>query len=321
MSKRKVIPIDELYKTVGIDTPRTDSVTTTDSGLEITESVDIPKRDWEGATPNNLRYDHIAIQESISERNANQQIRNYRGAMDFLSCVDLPYGNKTTGRVKSIISKYSNIDLTEFLKQENAMIYKMFVRIIKQYVRSKYDGTTYLIGDGIGLLASVLDDYDIIKENKVRNIDLDPVGQFVFDFMFTREARKDWQFKATTEDAFHINYESHDFKCVLSDNTESPAFNERPGVIINMALSKIGRVQEWYDLITDGADQLLILVGEKETPKSKVEQSFEDIEEFDNALPMERVIALHKLEIGKRAFYIKIGYKKCTHTTTLRRFT
>ncbi len=75
----------------------------------------------------------------------------------------------------------------------------------------KYIGVVYLLGGGIGLLASMLLDTKMRFEN-IRSFDINGTGQFLADELHKKELLQDWRFKANTQDLFDINYIENEFQ-------------------------------------------------------------------------------------------------------------
>lgn len=302
--KRKTISVDDLYKTITLDAPQTDSVMTSESGAEITEHVHVPRKRSGVATEENKKFNHTLLQKELSERNNNQMTRNYRYAMDYLACTNLPYDSTMPARLKSFISKYPNIDLSTVLTKEEANLHRYLVNLVEVSAKTKFDGTVYNIG-GYGLLPLMLFESKVlVRYNKIRNIDIDPRCQFMADYLMGQEIKANWTFKATTEDACNIDYDDHTFTCILSDDSTSPAFNETPGVIINTKVSRFDDPQRWYDSIGKNKT-LLILVGESDGVKNP----YDHLRHFSESFPMDRTMVTNTLKMNNKMYFIKMGYK------------
>ena len=173
-----------------------------------------------------------------SKKNVNQQLFNYRCAMEYLAHINFqnPNSDLIIDRFKDIIYDYPNIDLSSFANKNNAILNTAIIRQMQYAYGQKYLGVLYILQGGMGLLGAMFLDSAMRFEN-IRSFDANGSCQFLADEFMKDELLKDWRFKSCERDIFDIDYNENEFITRLPDGSFSEPYNEVPGTIINTQVS------------------------------------------------------------------------------------
>lgn len=247
-------------------------------------------------------YDYQKMAVEYSKENVSQQLYNYRCAMEFLAHVKLTDNDAIVDRFKDMIYNYPNVDISSFANKENAQLYSWIVQQMIYVYGQKYIGVVYMLGGGIGLLASMLLDTKMRFEN-IRSFDINGTGQFLADELHKKELLQDWRFKANTQDLFDIDYIENEFQTRLQSGKLSDPYKEIPGTIINCSVSYLTNFQDWYDMIPD--TKRVVLVGET----GDVPRPFPSSQNFNLRFPMSFEQYSGVITVGEKQFFMKMGLK------------
>lgn len=252
-------------------------------------------------------YDYPAMADKYSEINVEQQLGNYRQAMEFLAHVTLSKNidnDKIVDKLKDLMYSYPNVDMSSFVNKNHAILYSWIIENLVRVYGQKYLGTIYILGGGIGMLGAMLLDTALRLEN-IRSLDINGTCKFLADEMMKKEVLNDWKFKASSQDLFKVGYETNRFSLILPDGTTSKEFSEVPGIVINTNTSYLANMEEdWYKkMIPD--TRKMVLVGET----GNVTRPYSSSKEFNAAFPMAFEQYTGTLTIEDKQYYMKIGIK------------
>ena len=300
--KAVITPNDELYSTLGgeifAEKP-------TESKLKKIKTKIVERKRLRPIIKNG--YDYRAMATKYSEINVEQQLGNYRQAMEFLAHVTLSKNidnDKIVDKLKDLIYSYPNVDMSSFVNKHHAILYSWIIENLVHVYGQKYLGTIYILGGGIGMLGAMLLDTTLRLEN-IRSLDINGTCKFLADEMMKKEVLNDWKFKASTQDLFDVGYETNRFSLTLPDGTTSKEFSEVPGIVINTNTSYLSNMEEdWYKkMIPD--TRKMVLVGET----GNVSRPYSSSKEFNAAFPMTFEQYTGTLTIEDKQYYMKIGIK------------
>ena len=252
-------------------------------------------------------YDYPAMATKYSEINVEQQLGNYRQAMEFLAHITLSKNidnDKIVDKLKDLMYSYPNVDMSSFVNKHHAILYSWIIENLVRVYGQKYLGTIYILGGGIGMLGAMLLDTALRLEN-IRSLDINGTCKFLADEMMKKEVLNDWKFKASTQDLFKVGYETNRFSLILPDGTTSKEFSEVPGIVINTNTSYLANMEEdWYKkMIPD--TRKMVLVGET----GNVSRPYSSSKEFNATFPMAFEQYTGTLTIEDKQYYMKIGIK------------
>ena len=300
--KAVITPNDELYSTLGgeifAEKP-------TESKLKKIKTKIVERKRLRPIIKNG--YDYRAMATKYSEINVEQQLGNYRQAMEFLAHVTLSKNidnDKIVDKLKDLMYSYPNVDMSSFVNKHHAILYSWIIENLVHVYGQKYLGTIYILGGGIGMLGAMLLDTTLRLEN-IRSLDINGTCKFLADEMMKKEVLNDWKFKASTQDLFDVGYETNRFSLTLPDGTTSKEFSEVPGIVINTNTSYLSNMEEdWYKkMIPD--TRKMVLVGET----GNVSRPYSSSKEFNAAFPMTFEQYTGTLTIEDKQYYMKIGIK------------
>lgn len=305
-NKSKVTSQDELYETASVinldDIPADNDAGKFIPGVE--EQINHNRVNRRKGRPlNMIDYDFQSMAVEYSKPNVPQQLGNYRTAMDFLAHTYLTNNDSITDRLKKVIYNYPNVDISSFANKENAEVYSWVTRQMAHLLGEKYLGSVYVLGSGMGLLASMLFDSKLRFEN-IRGFDINGAAQFLADALLEPEVLADWRYKSATHDLFDIDYASHTFVTRLEDGTLSTPFKEIPGTIVNTNISYLKNHTDWYNMIPD--IRRVVVVGET---GDDVPYPFSSSQQFNQRFPMSFELYTGVITLGKKQYFMKIGHK------------
>lgn len=166
-------------------------------------------------------------------------------------------------------------------------------------------GTVFLCAGWYATLVPMIQEADI-KFTKVRSFDIDPNVASVAE-MFNRDlALDDWKFKASTQDIFDIDYNTHYYTVQKSEGVET-SLSDSPDTIVNTSCEHIINFDGWYNLIPEG--KLVILQSNDYIDVEEHVNCSKDIEMFSKSAPMAQTLFEGTLDLGAYRRFMKIGYK------------
>lgn len=302
-NKSKITSNDELYSSL------TEEVfVLPDETPEYVEQIEVKTVERKRFRPLlGAEYNYKEMAEKYSERNVAQQLGNYRQAMEFLAHATLTTNvdnDRIVDRLKDLIYSYPNVDISSFVNKEHAIVYSWMIQNMVRVYGEKYLGTIYTLGGGIGLIGAMLLDTKLRIEN-IRNLDINGTCKFLADEMMKKEVLDDWKFKASTQDMFAVDYIENSLEITLPNGSISKAFKEVPGVVINTNVSLLQNQDDWYDMIPDTRN--IVLIGE--AGDLDIHRPFSSSQAFNNAFPMTFEQYTGVIIVGKKQFFMKIGLK------------
>ena len=117
-----------------------------------------------------------------------------------------------------------------------------------------------------------------------------------------------WKFKALVQNIEDINYEGYTWQYwSKANNRMSFPIMDTPDTIINTSCEHIENFSEWYNKLPAG--KLLVLQANNFVEVDEHINTYSNLSQFDNAVPMSRVLYAGELELEKYTRYMKIGYK------------
>lgn len=302
-NKTTITSHDDLYKSsayISDNTPDVDASKFIPGVEEQINTNRVNRR--KGRQLNMVDYDFQSMSVEYSKPNTPQQLGNYRSAMDFLAHTYLTNNDAITDRLKKVIYDYPNIDISSFANKENASVYSWVTRQMSNLLGEKYLGSVYILGGGMGLLASMLFDSKLRFEN-IRGFDINGSAQFLADSLMENEVLADWRYKSATQDLFDIDYARHTFVTRLEDGTLSTPFKEIPGTIVNTNISYLKNNKDWYNMIPD--IRRVVVVGET----GDVPYPFSSSQQFNQRFPMSFELYTGVITHGDKQYFMKIGHK------------
>tara|TARA_B100002019_G_scaffold212634_1_gene185390 strand:- start:13002 stop:16028 length:3027 start_codon:yes stop_codon:yes gene_type:complete len=166
-------------------------------------------------------------------------------------------------------------------------------------------GTVFLCAGWYATLVPMIQEADI-KFNKIRSFDIDP-GVANIAEMFNRDLALDgWKFKASTQDIFDIDYNTHYYTVQKSEGVET-SLSDSPDTIVNTSCEHIVNFDEWYRKIPAG--KLVILQSNDYIDVEEHVNCSKDIEMFSKSTPMTQTLFEGTLDLVTYRRFMKIGYK------------
>ena len=300
-SKKKIVSNDDLYKS---DDPSVsiDSVEMPTQAVSVSTSTVKRKRRRKKLTVEEYDYQKMAVE--FSKENVNQQLFNYRCAMEYLAHVNLQGSNTDliVDRFKNIIYDYPNVDISSFANKQQAKLHSWIIQQMQYAYGQKYLGVLYILQGGMGLLGSMFLDTAMRFEN-IRSFDLNGTCQFLADEFMKDELLKDWRFKASQRDLFDIDYQNNIFQTRMQDGKLSTPYDEIPGTIINTQVSHMVNFQDWWNMIPD--TKRVVVVGET----GEVPRPFPSSQNFNLKFPMNFEQYTGVITVEDKQYFMKIGMK------------
>lgn len=300
-SKKKIVSNDDLYKS---DDPSVsiDSVEVPTQAVSVSTSTVKRKRRRKKLTVEEYDYQKMAVE--FSKENVNQQLFNYRCAMEYLAHVNLQGSNTDliVDRFKNIIYDYPNVDISSFANKQQAKLHSWIIQQMQYAYGQKYLGVLYILQGGMGLLGSMFLDTAMRFEN-IRSFDLNGTCQFLADEFMKDELLKDWRFKASQRDLFDIDYQNNIFQTRMQDGKLSTPYDEIPGTIINTQVSHMVNFQDWWNMIPD--TKRVVVVGET----GEVPRPFPSSQNFNLKFPMNFEQYTGVITVEDKQYFMKIGMK------------
>ena len=167
-------------------------------------------------------------------------------------------------------------------------------------------GTVFLCAGWYGTLATMLfeNDFDI---EKIRSFDIDENCWRIAETFNKPWVMKDWQFKASTQDIFDIDYDTHYYTVQKSKGVETSRLSDSPNTIINTSCEHIENFAEWYAKIPQG--KLVILQTNNYFDLPEHVNCSDSLNTFANSTPITNVLYQGELALEKYSRYMRIGYK------------
>jgi len=300
-SKKKIVSNDDLYKSED-PSVSIDSVEAPTQAVSVSTSTVKRKRRRKKLTVEEYDYQKMAVE--FSKENVNQQLFNYRCAMEYLAHVNLQGSNTDliVDRFKNVIYDYPNVDISSFANKQQAKLHSWIIQQMQYAYGQKYLGVLYILQGGMGLLGSMFLDTAMRFEN-IRSFDLNGTCQFLADEFMKDELLKDWRFKASQRDLFDIDYQNNIFQTRMQDGKLSTPYDEIPGTIINTQVSHMVNFQDWWNMIPD--TKRVVVVGET----GEVPRPFPSSQNFNLKFPMNFEQYTGVITVEDKQYFMKIGMK------------
>lgn len=300
-SKKKIVSNDDLYKS-NDPSVSIDSVEAPTQEVSVSTSTVKRKRRRKKLTVEEYDYQKMAVE--FSKENVNQQLFNYRCAMEYLAHVNLQGSNTDliVDRFKDIIYNYPNVDISSFANKHQAKLHSWVIQQMQYAYGQKYLGVLYILQGGMGLLGSMFLDTAMRFEN-IRSFDLNGTCQFLADEFMKDELLKDWRFKSSQRDLFDIDYQNNIFQTRMQDGKLSIPYDEIPGTIINTQVSHMVNFQDWWNMIPD--TKRVVVVGET----GEVPRPFPSSQNFNLKFPMNFEQYTGVITVEDKQYFMKIGMK------------
>ena len=168
-------------------------------------------------------------------------------------------------------------------------------------------GTVFLCAGWYATLASMLFQSKCAVD-KIRSFDIDESCLEIADTINREQVKKDWQFKAVTQDIMDINYETHVWQTwSKANNRMSREITDKPNTIINTSCEHIENFSKWYDSIPAG-----MLVCLQSNNFFEVDEHVNCVKnpiEFSQQSPMTNCLYSGVLELPKYTRFMRIGLK------------
>ena len=174
--------------------------------------------------------------------------------------------------------------------------------LIDELSRASQDlGIVYLCPGWYATLATMLFESGI-KLKLIRSFDTDKHCRSIAETFNKPWVKDDWKFKASTKDINNIDFIMHKYEIIRSDGTVKNLMDS-PDTIINTSCEHIENFDKWYSKIPKG--KLVVMQA-----KNVVDiNTYDDLHQFDNALPVQLTLYLGELKLEKYSVYMKIGLR------------
>ena len=168
-------------------------------------------------------------------------------------------------------------------------------------------GTVFLCAGWYATLATMLFESKL-KMDKIRSFDIDPTCMDIAETFNKPWFTQQWRFKAITQDITTIDYNEHTWQSwSTANNRMSYPITDVPNTIINTSCEHIENFSEWYNKLPEG--KLLVLQANNFVEVDEHINTYNNLSQFDSAVPMSRVLYSGELKLEKYTRYMKIGYK------------
>jgi hypothetical protein len=166
-------------------------------------------------------------------------------------------------------------------------------------------GTVLICAGWYGLLTLMLFNSGL-RLDTIRSIDIDKNCEQIADKVNLEFLKQGWKFKAVTADILDIEYTDPNLKAVRNDGSYVP-IHPVPQTIINTSCEHIKEFDKWYDSIPN--DTLVILQANDYEDIEEHINTYKNLQEFDNNIPMKETLYLGELDLEIYTRFMKIGFK------------
>ena len=166
-------------------------------------------------------------------------------------------------------------------------------------------GTVFLCAGWYGTLAHMLFDSSC-SINKIRSFDIDDSCASIAETVNRNYTKKDWRFKATTQDIHNIEYTDYTYKTKRFDGTVCE-ITDTAHTVINTSCEHIGNFDDWYNQIPSG-----MLICLQSNNYFEVEDHVNCVKtplDFADQTPMKDCLYNGVLELPKYNRFMRIGIK------------
>jgi len=168
-------------------------------------------------------------------------------------------------------------------------------------------GTVFLCAGWYGILATMLFESKLTVD-KIRSFDIDSSTVDIAETFNKPWFVEQWRFKALNQDINNINYEEHVWQYWSNANNRmSYPITDIPDTIINTSCEHINNFNSWYSKLPK--NKLIILQANNFTELEEHVNTYKNIEDFDKATPMNKVMLCDSLLLEKYTRFMKIGYR------------
>lgn len=170
-------------------------------------------------------------------------------------------------------------------------------------------GVVFVCAGWLGTLPALIFKDGNLKYKCFRSFDIDPQCADAADTLNKDPyVINDWQFKATTEDIFKINYYNHPFQCwSKTNNRMSYPVDTIPDTIINTSCDHVDPFSKWWNMIPD--NKLVILQNNDSKIDDDHVNNISSLDEMKAQAPMKMVLFEGTLALPKYNRYMLIGRK------------
>lgn len=165
--------------------------------------------------------------------------------------------------LKNTIRDYPDVDFSDALSlsqiaSKNWLIDWLHWETCDGYLPG--NGMIFIVGGRYGILAAMMfEERKYIfsgtsgfSKMKIRSFDIDPACAAIADSINKNPwVVEGWQFKASTQDMYQINYRGHHYKSLKEDGTTVELY-EIPDVVINTSCEHLDDFDRWWNLIPTG---------------------------------------------------------------------
>lgn len=168
-------------------------------------------------------------------------------------------------------------------------------------------GTVFLCAGWYATLAAMLFQ-SRCSIDKIRSFDIDDSCLEIADTINRNEVKKDWKFKAITQDIMDIDYNSHTWQTwSKANNRMSRDITDCPNTIINTSCEHIKEFNQWYKKIPNGT--LVVLQTNNFFDVKDHVNCVKNPLEFAEQSPMQDCLYSGALELPKYNRFMRIGIK------------
>lgn len=166
--------------------------------------------------------------------------------------------------------------------------------------------TAFVIGGWYGLLPALWKTHAECPVHKFRSIDSDESCAEIAETINKRWVIADWQFKATTADAYFIDY-NHPELHYRKSSGEIITLHEKPELIINTCCEHLINMSEWLNKVPEGIPLILQSNNLKTDPQHV--NCHNSLIEFQNSVNLKDVLYAGELKLENYTRFMVIGYK------------
>lgn len=166
--------------------------------------------------------------------------------------------------------------------------------------------TAFVIGGWYGLLPALWKQSDFCPVKNFRSIDRDETCAAISESINKKWVIADWQFKATTADAFALDYQKTPMT-VFKQNGEKVTLIETPDLIINTSCEHFPDISLWLERIPAGTD--LILQSNNFSHDPQHVNCAKSLKDFLSQVSLNTVHSASELPLANYTRYMVIGKK------------
>lgn len=225
----------------------------------------------------------------------------------------VPEGYNSTNlliNIGAVLRMYPNVDLSDTLSKGQVESKWWLIDQLAWEANEGHlpgNGMVYILGGWYGILGLMMLESKKFNKITIRSFDIDPACAPIADTMNKNPwVLNDWQFKATTQDMYQMNYIEHGYTTLRSDGTPV-MLREMPDVIVNTSCEHLLNFSRWWKMIPKG--MLCALQSNNFHDGEGHVNVIESLKEFELETNFSQVLYSGELDLKKYTRYMIIGRK------------